>query len=176
MRPAGPEADRRSPPSLKGALVRLTLLALIPAAALLLAACSSGGGSAPAPAGSSPALASPSSAATATRIEVRLTDALKMEPASMRVPAGVPVTFVVTNAGAIDHEFYLGDEAAQAEHDMEMSAMGGMTHDEPQGIGLKPGEIKELTYTFAAPGMMLAGCHVTGHYGAGMKADVTVTE
>jgi uncharacterized cupredoxin-like copper-binding protein len=146
--------------------MRLVRLALIPAAALFIAACSSGGGS-------TTASTSASAASSTTRIEVKLTDTLKMEPASMSVPAGVPVTFVVTNTGAIDHEFYLGDEAAQAEHDEEM-AMGGMTHDEPEGIGLKPGETKELTYTFAEAGTTLAGCHVPGHYVAGMKAQITV--
>ena len=103
-----------------------------------------------------------------------LTDALKIEPASMTVPAGVPVTFVVTNSGVIDHEFYLGDEAAQAEHEKEMAEMGGMGHDEPEGIAVKPGETKELTYTFVGAGQTLAGCHVVGHYGAGMKAGITV--
>ena len=150
--------------------MRLGRLALIPAAVLLVAACSSGGAR---PGGPSAANSSTPSAA-ATRIAVSLTDALKMEPAAMTVPAGVPVTFVVTNSGATDHEFYLGDEAAQAEHEQEMGAMGGMTHDEPEGIGLNPGETKELTHTFAAAGKLLAGCHEVGHYGAGMKAEVTV--
>jgi uncharacterized cupredoxin-like copper-binding protein len=146
--------------------MRLSRLALIPVAALLVAACSSGGGATAAP--------SVSASPPATRVEVKLTDALKMEPAAMTVPAGVPVTFVVTNSGATDHEFYLGDEAAQVEHEQEMGAMGGMTHDEPEGIGLKPGETKELTFTFAAAGKVLAGCHEVGHYSAGMKAEITV--
>ena len=94
----------------------------------------------------------------------------------MTVKAGVPVTFLVTSTGATDHEFYLGDEAAQAEHGKEMAAMGGMPHDEPEGIGVKPGQTKELTYTFDAAGETLAGCHVAGHYGAGMKASITVTQ
>jgi uncharacterized cupredoxin-like copper-binding protein len=108
-------------------------------------------------------------------VEVNLTDALKIEPASMTVPAGVPVTFVVTNSGATDHEFYLGNEEAQAAHEKEMVEMGGMAHDEPEGIAVKPGETKELTYTFAEAGQTLAGCHVVGHYGGGMKATITVT-
>jgi uncharacterized cupredoxin-like copper-binding protein len=58
-----------------------------------------------------------------------------MEPATFTVPAGVPVTFVVTNMGSTDHEFYLGDEAAQAEHEEEMT-MGGMMHEDPDGISL----------------------------------------
>ena len=151
--------------------MRLARLALIPAVALLVAACSSGGGATTAPSASAPSSAS----AAATRIEVDLTDALRIEPATMTVPAGVPVTFVVTNSGATDHEFYLGDEAAQAEHEKEMAEMGGMAHDEPEGIAVKPGETKELTYTFAVAGKTLAGCHVVGHYGGGMKAEITVS-
>ena len=91
----------------------------------------------------------------------------------MIVPAGVPVTFVVTNAGSAEHEFYLGDEAAQDEHEQEMMS-GGMAHGDPAGIAVKPGETKELTYTFAKAGQTLAGCHVIGHYGGGMKAGITV--
>lgn len=150
--------------------MRLAPLALIPAVALILAACSSSGGAGTA--SPQPASAAPPST-EATRIEVTLTDALKIEPTAMTVPAGVPVTFAVTNAGTADHEFYIGDEDAQAEHEQEMS-MGGMSHDDPDGIALKPGETKELTYTFAEPGETLAGCHVTGHYGGGMKATITV--
>ena len=93
-----------------------------------------------------------------------------------RVGGGDPVTFVVTNTGAIEHEFFIGDEAAQADHEAEMLEMGGMSHDEPAGIALDPGETKELTYTFAEPGESLADCHVVGHYGGGMKATIVVTE
>lgn len=103
-----------------------------------------------------------------------LTDTLRIEPALMSAPAGVPVTFVVTNTGAIDHEFYLGDEAAQAEHEQEMIEMGGKGHDEPERIAVDPGETKEPTYTFAEPGGMLAGCHVAGHYAGGMRSMITV--
>ncbi len=146
--------------------MNLSRLALVPLA-LLAVACSSG---------SDPSAAPSAPPATAqTRFEVTLTDALRIEPAMMSVPAGVPVTFVVTNTGAIDHEFYLGDEAAQAEHEREMQTMGGMMHDEPEGIALDPGETKELTYTFALPTDTLAGCHVVGHYAGGMRASITVT-
>ena len=148
--------------------------------ASIVAACS--GTAAPTPTPTAAPTSGPTAAATtvppspavATRVDVKVTDALRMEPAEMRVPAGVPVTFVVTNTGVLPHEFYLGDEDAQAEHEEEMAAMPGMTHDEPEGIGLDPGETKELTYTFEAAGIVLAGCHVPGHYDAGMKAVVTV--
>jgi uncharacterized cupredoxin-like copper-binding protein len=113
--------------------------------------------------------------ASASRVAVTLTDAMRIEPAAMDVPVGVPVTFVVTNEGAIPHEFYLGDEDAQEAHAQEMLSMAGEPmHDEPGGISLQPGETKELTYTFGEPGQYLAGCHVPGHYPAGMRAVITV--
>ena len=156
--------------------MRPTRLALIPAAAILVAACSSGAGSTAAPTGVS--IASPSAVASvstgATRIEVTLTDSLRVEPAAMTVPAGVPVTFVVSNGGIADHEFYLGAEEVQVEHEREMIEMGGMGHDESEGIAVEPGETRKLTYTFAEPGETLAGCHVVGHYAGGMKALITV--
>lgn len=155
--------------------MNLRLIALAPALALIVAACS-GAGSTASP---SAVAASPSPAASASpaaqRIEVKLTDALKMEPAAMTVKAGEPVTFVVTNTGAIDHEFYLGDEAMQAEQEQMMQS-GQMAHDTAEGMSLKPGETKELTYTFDTAGQTLAGCHFAGHYAGGMKAMITVTE
>jgi len=156
--------------------MNLRYLALAPALILIVAACSSAGSTAsPSGAAASPSPAAPASS-VAQRIEVKLTDALRMEPAEMTVKAGQPVTFVVTNSGAIQHEFYLGDEAAQTEHEKEMMSSGGMAMDEPDGIVLKPGETKELTHTFPMAGASLAGCHETAHYAGGMKAAITVTE
>lgn len=151
-------------------------LALAPALVLIVAACSGGGStSSPSIAASAPSeAASPGTAVQ--RIEVKLADALRMEPASMTVKAGQPVTFVVTNTGAIQHEFYLGDEAAQGEHEQEMMSAGGMAMDEADGLVLKPGETKELTHTFSTAGSFQAGCHETGHYAGGMKAAITVTD
>lgn len=94
----------------------------------------------------------------------------------MTVPVDVPVTFVVTNTGVLDHEFYLGDAAAQEAHEIEMMQSGGMSHDDPAGIAVAPGATKELTYTFSKAGTTLSGCHVAGHYVSGMKGTVIVTE
>ena len=150
--------------------MQLARVALLAATVIAVAACSAQVQSTVAPTSGS----ATSTDTAPLRIEVRLVDTLRMEPGSMTVPVGVPVTFIVTNAGALEHEFYLGDEAAQLEHAAEMAAMGGMTHDEPEGIGVDPGETKELTYTFAEAGRTLAGCHVTGHYLGGMKATIAV--
>ena len=155
--------------------MRLYQLPLIAAIAVALAACSGGSTSTSTTAPSTASPVAGGSSATAVEVTVKLTDALKMEPASISVKAGVPVRFVVTNSGATDHEFFLGDEAAQMGHGQEMSAMPGM-NDGHAGIGLKAGETKTLEYTFAKAGPYLAGCHISGHYAAGMMATITVTE
>jgi uncharacterized cupredoxin-like copper-binding protein len=110
--------------------------------------------------------------ASARVIDVALTDAMRIEPGVMTVPANAPVLFVITNTGSVDHEFFLGDEAAQAEHEAEM-AHGGMSHDEPSGVMVPPGQTRQLAFTFSQ-GEWLAGCHVPGHYPAGMKAVIEV--
>ena len=144
-------------------------VALATAFAIVVAACSTQAGASP----SAPPDSAPSGALT--RVEVTLTDGLKIEPADMVVAAGTPITFVITNSGVLDHEFYLGDEAAQMAHGEDMAG-GGMAHGEPMGISVKPGETMEFVTTIMEPGQLLAGCHVNGHYEGGMKATVTVTE
>ncbi|HSL98235.1 MAG TPA: plastocyanin/azurin family copper-binding protein [Candidatus Deferrimicrobiaceae bacterium] len=142
--------------------MKVRLAPLVALFALMFAACSA----------APPTLAP--DATPSTRIEVRLTDALRIEPNPILVPAGVPVTFVVTNAGVLEHEVFFGDEEAQDQHRREVAQAGGVPHDGPNGIAVKPGETREFSYTFEAAGSLLAGCHVPGHYPAGMKASVVV--
>lgn len=153
-------------------LVRIASLAII---TVVVTACGGSSGT-PAPSSVAPTTSAAAASPEAQRIVVTLTDALKIEPATMSVKAGVPVTFVVTNTGTGLHEFVLGDEAVQAEHEAEMTDGGGMSmpEDEANAIGVEPGQTKELTFTFDEVGATLAGCHVAGHYPGGMKATITV--
>lgn len=128
-------------------------------AAFILAAC---GGSPVAP-----------TLTPAADVKVVLTDAMRMDPAELKVRLGVPVTFQVTNTGKIEHEFYIGSEAEQTAHDAEMLA--GPMHEHLQGVGVAAGETRELTYTFQRASTVFAGCHVPGHYAAGMVATIVVT-
>jgi uncharacterized cupredoxin-like copper-binding protein len=143
--------------------VRFTWLTGIGIVVVALAGACSGSAATPSP-------------APPTRVDVTLTDAMRIEPDPITAQTGVAVTFVVTNSGQIDHEFMLGDEAAQDEHEQEMLEPGAMAHDHSYAIAVKPGQTKELVYTFESAGSLLAGCHIAGHYPAGMKATVTVTD
>ncbi len=119
---------------------------------------------------------SPMEAADATRvIEIEARDDLTFSPASVQVAADETVTFRVTNVGAIDHDFTLGDSHMQDEHEAEMAEMAGMAmHDEPNAFVLKPGETKEMTWHMTTSGEILFGCHQPAHYAAGMVGTITI--
>lgn len=123
------------------------------------------------------AFGAPADPADADRtIEVEASDDLTFEPDSIEVAAGEVVTFEVVNTGSNAHDFTLGDEAAQAEHEAEMQEMAGEAmHDEPNAIRVDAGETKELTWRFTEAGEVLFGCHQPGHYDGGMVGTVEVT-
>lgn len=117
---------------------------------------------------------------TERTVEVKMVD-IAYEPTAVEVAAGETVRFVFTNDGAVAHDAFIGDEAAQAAHESEMRSMddmdsGEMEHSgEDDGITVQPGETGELTYTFAETGPLLIGCHEPDHYEAGMVIEVDVT-
>ena len=117
----------------------------------------------------------PSAAPLSAEIPVVMLDTMRFEPDPITVKAGVEVSFVVKNDGAAVHEFFVGTEEEQAEHAAEM-AMGDMGHGHDNALSLKGGETGTLKMTFAKPGSLLVGCHEHGHYEAGMKAALTVTD
>ncbi|MGH2688341.1 MAG: cupredoxin domain-containing protein, partial [Actinomycetota bacterium] len=88
---------------------------------------------------------------------------------------GETVTFSVTNPGQALHEFTLGDQPFQEEHESDMTRGSAMTTDTPYSVVVRPGETKTLTWRFTAKGKLLYGCHQTGHYRGGMVGSITVT-
>lgn len=107
-------------------------------------------------------------------IQVELTDGLRIRPDVLNVSAGETVRFVVTNAGSADHEFFIGDEMAQEAHEKEMNTTGGRLVDSADGVGVEPRQREALVFTFVEAGSLIAGCHLPGHYGAGMRATIAI--
>jgi uncharacterized cupredoxin-like copper-binding protein len=152
----------RAPCDGAGLLRRSLSLAL---GAMILAAC----GATP------PALPEPPPTpdmSRAVRVPVEMFE-MGYAPAELRVPVGRPVIFEISNIGLVEHEFYVGSEEAQQHHAEEMVS-GEEPHHEGEAILLGPGESGELIFNFRAPGSTLVGCHVPGHYEAGMKATIVI--
>ncbi|HZJ26771.1 MAG TPA: plastocyanin/azurin family copper-binding protein [Acidimicrobiia bacterium] len=125
------------------------------------------------------AFGEPAEPSEATRtIDIDAFD-IGFEPTSVEVAQGETVLFEVHNTGKTQHDFTVGDLATQDAHEQEMAeamAGGNMGHgDDPNAMPLVPGKTQELAWTFTVPGVFVYGCHVPGHYDAGMLGSITVT-
>ena len=96
-------------------------------------------------------------------------------PRSVQVAKGETVRFVFTNTGKLAHDAFVGDEAAQADHEQEMRSGDGDHGHGEEAVTVEPGGTAELEHTFTDAGAVLIGCHQAGHYDAGMKVAVTVS-
>jgi len=154
------------------------------AALLLLAAC---GGDEVAPPSDTEeaqtefAFGEPGEESAADRtIEVEATSPFVFDPDEATVAVGETVTFEVSNTDAIAHDFLIGDQEAQDEHELEMREMddlddgSSMEHGDVNAVEVSAGETASITWTFTEPGTVLFGCHEPGHYDAGMVGEVTV--
>jgi uncharacterized cupredoxin-like copper-binding protein len=102
-------------------------------------------------------------------IAIRMVENDFSEPV-IGVSAGETVTFTFTNRGKVAHEGFIGTAAAQ-------TARGTASETGPEptnGVMVAPGQTGTLTYTFSTTGGLILGCHLPGHYEAGMHAAITV--
>lgn len=89
---------------------------------------------------------------------------------------GVPYHFIVTNKGAVEHEFMLV-KPIDTSANMEMSEMDDMALAHIEEDDLQPGETASVDYTFTkedANGPLEFSCHLAGHYENGMKLPITI--
>jgi uncharacterized cupredoxin-like copper-binding protein len=105
-------------------------------------------------------------------IAVEASDTMRFIPGEITVHEGETIAFVVTNSGEAPHEFVIGDEEVQQEHEGTMSEE--VEHGDDAAVSVAPGETATLVYTFEEAGELLYGCHVPGHYAAGMVGTITV--
>jgi uncharacterized cupredoxin-like copper-binding protein len=110
----------------------------------------------------------------ARTIQVDATDTLRFVPEALTVHAGETVAFDISNPGVVPHEFFIGTAAEQMAHEREMPS-GTPMEDDTSEVAVPAGQTVRLVYTFEQPGNLEYGCHVPGHYAAGMHGAITVT-
>jgi len=89
---------------------------------------------------------------------------------------GVTYHFIVTNKGAVEHEFMLV-KPIDPSANMEMSEMDDMALAHIEEDDLEPGKTATVDYTFTQDdtnGPLEFSCHLPGHYENGMKLPITV--
>lgn len=164
--------------------MKVKILALLAVSALLAGACGGSGGNDPASSSGGHDMGSmdaegvvPGEAADASEakreILVTASDKLSFDPSTIEISAGEVVTFVIRNDGDNDHEFVLGDEAFQAQHEKDIDEGHDMSAMD-NAVTVSPGETEQLTWKFTNAGSVLYGCHEPGHYEGGMVGTIEV--
>jgi uncharacterized cupredoxin-like copper-binding protein len=144
-------------------LFRVALFVLT--AALILGACSATDpGGSPAP----------------RTVDLTMTEQGTFEPATLEVRRGETVLFRIRNVSNQPHEAYIGSEEEQRLHATEHAALpadeqSGTTHL-GAGLHVAPFGTGELAVKFDTGDEWVIGCHYPGHYDAGMRTLVTVTD
>ncbi len=147
-------------------IVGLTLLAV-----LFLAAC--GGKDNSLHGGSTPAASADGTGAQ--QVDITLSD-FKIVASQLNFVVGKPYRFVIRNTSKTPHELAIAP--ASMGHMMDEEAMRTASLIHVDMDQLPTGTPKTVTYTFtnpAAAGQLELGCHIVGHYDAGMHAPITVT-
>jgi uncharacterized cupredoxin-like copper-binding protein len=94
------------------------------------------------------------------------------QPAEIQVPAGRPITFVITNTDPIDHEWIVGDAAL---HERHRTGTEPYHNARPTEVSIDAGREIRTTVTFTKPGTLTYVCHLPGHEGFGMTGTLVVT-
>lgn len=133
----------------------------------------------------------PAVGATATKVTIIGTE-FKFTPSTVTLRAGVPVDLTIRNRGKVDHELMLyarpsgpvddWDEYAMAntyfqklgEIAVTFAGQGSVAGTSVFEVAVLPGRAATISFTPTRTGTFEYGCHLPGHYDAGMKGTLTV--
>ena len=115
-------------------------------------------------------------------VEVTMSE-FAFDPGSLEVAAGETITFVVTNAGVVEHEFRLSNQHRIEEHKASGHAEHGEEGEDGHHQGgdmvllLAAGESGEMTVTFPDDTTVFTqiACLIPGHHEAGMGGAIDYT-
>ena len=128
----------------------------------------------------SPTAPKAGTSASPRTVELTMTDHMTFEPASINVHRGETVRFIVRNISNEAHEAYIGTEQEQRLHETVHTGLGAgdqtTTTHMGYGVHVPPFGNGELVVTFDQAYAYVIGCHYPGHYAAGMRAVIEVSE
>ena len=107
-------------------------------------------------------------------VEITMSDAMRLTPASVAAKRNETIRFVLKNEGKLKHEMVLGTIKELKEHAALMLKFPEMEHADPNQASVEPGKTGELIWQFTKAGTFDFACLQAGHYEAGMKGQVIV--
>jgi uncharacterized cupredoxin-like copper-binding protein len=117
----------------------------------------------------------PKKAAKVVEVVMSDTDGvMTFTPDRLEFNRGESVKFVISNKGALSHEFVIGTKSENKAHGEMMAEMPDMKHDDPNGKTVASGKSATLVWRFSRPGEFEFACLIPGHYDSGMHGVVVV--
>jgi uncharacterized cupredoxin-like copper-binding protein len=119
----------------------------------------------------------PKMPARAVEITMREGDGeMTFAPAEIEVRKGEQIRFVLKNQGERDHDFILDSFEGNAKHKIAMEKDPEMEHGAPNVTRTTTKNSSELLWRFTTAGAFEFACLHPGHYDAGMKGVVLVSD
>jgi uncharacterized cupredoxin-like copper-binding protein len=113
-------------------------------------------------------------------VAIQMDDQMRFMPSNVAVRAGETIRFVVRNAGHTAHEMVLGSDDEIHEHAQAMQQgtghAAGHKHGTGAAITLAAGQTGELVVKFGEASTLQMACLIPGHYEAGMRGTIQVSE
>jgi uncharacterized cupredoxin-like copper-binding protein len=112
----------------------------------------------------------------ARTVKIRMLDTMRFVPEQIAVKEGETIRFVIANEGQMLHEFVLGTSKVLDQHAAMMASNPEMAHSAPWMAHVAAGKSKELVWTFNRSGDFDFACLIAGHYQAGMRGLIIVSD
>ena len=110
-------------------------------------------------------------------VTIELVD-FRFVPAEVDVRVGESVKFIVVNHSDLPHELFIGTTEDQEQHHALHAAappeMQDRLDEGATGIYVPGRGTGQLVYRVERPGDLVIGCHLIGHFEAGMVGMITV--
>ena len=95
-------------------------------------------------------------------------------PDRLEIRRGEQIKFVISNIGALAHEFVLASTQDNLKHAELMRKYPDMEHDDPNGKTVQPSGKAEILWRFSKKGEFEFACLIPGHREAGMTGKIIV--
>ncbi len=113
-------------------------------------------------------------------VAIQMDDQMRFTPSKVAARAGETIRFVVRNSGKTAHEMVLGSDDDIREHAQAMQPGAGQANGHSHGKGaaitLAAGQTGELVVKFDQAITWQMACLIPGHYEAGMRGTIQVSE
>lgn len=109
-------------------------------------------------------------------VTIEMSDTMRFLPEKLEIKQGETIRFRVKNTGQALHEMVIGTREELDAHAAMMKKYPNMEHDEPYMAHVDPQKSRDIVWHFNRQGRFEFACLIAGHYDAGMRGVIFVSQ